>query len=184
MASKNWLRKALHVWQAQCYEWVGCWIEKLSESWEKIFPKWKKVTRLDLGFTDNFTIDSRWQARICCGRIFMHGKRSALREHVVELESYLCHERKWFRDSYFYDYFHSTLRLRCSQTQQFNWQFFLAEKGLRQGDPLSPLVFNLLVDVLTRMLIKASNANLIKGLCSNICPQSVICLQYADDVIC
>jgi hypothetical protein len=33
------------------------------------------------------------------------------------------------------------------------------------------------------MLIKASNANLIKVLCSNIYPEGVNCLQYADDVI-
>jgi hypothetical protein len=44
------------------------------------------------------------------------------------------------------------------------------DNRLRQGDPLSPLLFNLVVDVLTRMLIKASNANLIRGLCYNLCP--------------
>jgi hypothetical protein len=45
--------------------------------------------------------------------------------------------------------------------------FFLTKKGLRQGDPLTPLLFNLTVDVLTRMLIKDANANLTKVLCSN-----------------
>jgi hypothetical protein len=33
------------------------------------------------------------------------------------------------------------------------------------------------------MFIKAANANLIKGLCSNLYPGGVICLQYADDTI-
>lgn len=41
--------------------------------------------------------------------------------------------------------------------------FFLTGKGFRQGDPMSPLLFNLVVDVLTRMLIKASQQHLIEG---------------------
>jgi hypothetical protein len=39
--------------------------------------------------------------------------------------------------------------------------FFKTGKGLRQGDPLSPMLYNLVGDVLTRMLIKAENANLV-----------------------
>ena len=61
--------------------------------------------------------------------------------------------------------------------------FFVTNKGLRQGDPISPLLFNIVVDVLTRMLIKAPSHNLIKGLCSDLIPGVVICLQYADDTI-
>jgi hypothetical protein len=33
--------------------------------------------------------------------------------------------------------------------------FFTTSRGLRQGDPLSPILFNCVVDVFTRMLIKA-----------------------------
>lgn len=61
--------------------------------------------------------------------------------------------------------------------------FFLTGKGFRQGDPLSPLLFNLVVDSLTRMLSRAASANLISGLCPSLCPGGVICLQYADDTI-
>lgn len=48
---------------------------------------------------------------------------------------------------------------------------------------MSPLLFNLVVDVLTKMLSKASDAELIKGLCYDVCPGGVISLQYADDTI-
>jgi hypothetical protein len=46
--------------------------------------------------------------------------------------------------------------------------FFKPRKGLRQGDLLSPLLFNLVGDVLTRMLVKGANMGLIKGLGSDV----------------
>jgi hypothetical protein len=60
---------------------------------------------------------------------------------------------------------------------------FETGKGLRQGDPLSAILFNLVVDVLTRMLQKAANDGLIKGLASDVIDHGVISLQYADDTI-
>ncbi|WVZ61434.1 hypothetical protein U9M48_011304 [Paspalum notatum var. saurae] len=61
--------------------------------------------------------------------------------------------------------------------------FFKARKGLRQGDPISPLLFNLVVDSLTRMLLKAARSSLVKGLLTNFIEQGIISLQYADDTI-
>ena len=61
--------------------------------------------------------------------------------------------------------------------------FFLTGKGLRQGDPFAPLLFNLVVDVFSRMLSKGCEARLIRGLCPDFIPGGVVSLQYADDTL-
>lgn len=61
--------------------------------------------------------------------------------------------------------------------------FFKIGKGLRQGDPLSPLIFNLVGDALTKMLEKAAKKGLIKGLLTDFNREGIISLQYADDTI-
>lgn len=62
-------------------------------------------------------------------------------------------------------------------------RFFTTGKGLRQGDPISPILFNLVGDVLTKMLEKAAEKNLIKGLLTDIRDKGITSLQYADDTI-
>jgi hypothetical protein len=42
--------------------------------------------------------------------------------------------------------------------------YFKHGKRFRQGDPISPLLFNLVGDVLTKMWRKAAKGGLIKGL--------------------
>ena len=54
---------------------------------------------------------------------------------------------------------------------------------MRQGDPLSPILFNFVADCLTRMVYKAQRNGLITGLISHIIPNGVAILQYADDTI-
>jgi hypothetical protein len=71
----------------------------------------------------------------------------------------------------------------CIKVDNENRQFFKPGKGLRQGDPLSPLLFNLVVDIFTRMLIKATNKEYAKGFMNNVFPVGVLSLQYADDTL-
>jgi hypothetical protein len=61
--------------------------------------------------------------------------------------------------------------------------FFLTGEGLRQGDPIAPLLFNCVVDVFSRMLVKGTNCGLIRGLCPNFILGGVVSLQYADDTL-
>jgi hypothetical protein len=49
----------------------------------------------------------------------------------------------------------------CIRVNDENNPYFKPSKGLRQGDPLSPLLFNLVVDVFTRMMVKAANMGYI-----------------------
>jgi hypothetical protein len=44
----------------------------------------------------------------------------------------------------------------CVSLNDENISYFSPGKGLRQGDPLSPLLFNLVTNVFTRMLMKAA----------------------------
>jgi hypothetical protein len=56
-------------------------------------------------------------------------------------------------------------------------------KGVRQGDPLSPILFNFVADSLARMVHKDQENCLINGLCDHITPSGIIILQYVDDTI-
>jgi retron-type reverse transcriptase len=52
----------------------------------------------------------------------------------------------------------------CVATNGEECGTFKTRKGLRQGGPLSPLLFNLVVDALNKMLVKASERGLISDL--------------------
>jgi hypothetical protein len=56
-------------------------------------------------------------------------------------------------------------------------------KRAETGDPLSPLLFNLVVDVFTKMLSKASTKGLNGGLLTNMIERGIVSLQYTDDTI-
>lgn len=71
----------------------------------------------------------------------------------------------------------------CVRMNDTNSSYFGVGKVLKQGNSLSPLLFNLVVDAFTRMLMKAAGHNLIEGLHPEVLEGGIISLQYADDTL-
>jgi hypothetical protein len=62
--------------------------------------------------------------------------------------------------------------------------YFQTLKGLRQGDPLSPILFNIVVDMLAIMSARAKEDGQVEGLIPHhVEGGGVSILQYADDTI-
>jgi hypothetical protein len=56
-------------------------------------------------------------------------------------------------------------------------------KGLRQGDPLSPILFNIVVDMLAILIALAKVDGQLGGLVPHLVKGGILILQYADDTI-
>jgi hypothetical protein len=61
--------------------------------------------------------------------------------------------------------------------------YFQTRKGLRQGDPLSPVLFNLVADVLAIMIQRAKEDGQVDGLIPHLVDGGVSILQYSNDTI-
>lgn len=61
--------------------------------------------------------------------------------------------------------------------------YFQSAKGVRQGDPLSPFLFNMVAECLTKMILTAQGNELIVGMAPDLIDKGVDVLQYADDMI-
>jgi hypothetical protein len=61
--------------------------------------------------------------------------------------------------------------------------YFQTKKGLQQGDPLSPILFNILADMLAIMIERAKSDGQFEGVIPHIIDGGLSILQYADDTI-
>jgi hypothetical protein len=101
-----------------------------------------------------------------------------------------------------WDFLYQTLRMKGFSTKWCYWisqfvskgsvgvkvndnmgRYFQTKKGLRQGDSLSPLLFNLIADMLSLLISRAKDNGLINGLVPHLIEGEISILQYADDTI-
>ena len=61
--------------------------------------------------------------------------------------------------------------------------YFQMKKGLRQGDPLSPILFNIVADMLAVMIERAKVDGQIEELVPHLVDGGLSILQYVDDTI-
>lgn len=61
--------------------------------------------------------------------------------------------------------------------------YFQTHKGLRQGDPMSPILFNIVADMLAVLIGRAKENGQVGGLVPHLVDVGVSILQYADDTI-
>jgi hypothetical protein len=60
---------------------------------------------------------------------------------------------------------------------------FKTRKGLRQGDPLSPILFNIVVYMLAILVNRAKGEGQFEGHIPHLVDGALSILQYADDTI-
>ncbi len=60
---------------------------------------------------------------------------------------------------------------------------FQMHKGLRQGDPMSPILFNIVVDMLAVLIERAKGDGQIGGVIPHLVDDGLSILQYADDTV-
>jgi hypothetical protein len=61
--------------------------------------------------------------------------------------------------------------------------YFQTKKGLRQGDPLSPILFNIIADMLAIIINRAKEDGQVEGIIPHLVEGGVSLLQYANDTI-
>lgn len=97
-------------------------------------------------------------------------------DHVLERKGFSVGWRKWMRGCLNLFSF-AVLVNGCAK----GWM--RASKGLQQGDPLSPFIFTIVIDVLSRLLIKAKERRILGGFKVSRNGIPITHLQFANDAI-
>jgi hypothetical protein len=61
--------------------------------------------------------------------------------------------------------------------------YFQTRKDLRQGDPLSPIMFNIVANMLIILISRAKTKGQISGVVTHLVDGGLSILQYVDDII-
>jgi len=61
--------------------------------------------------------------------------------------------------------------------------YFQTKRGLRQGDPMSPILFNIVADMLALIIKRAKSDGQISGVIPHLVDDGLSILQYANDTI-
>jgi hypothetical protein len=61
--------------------------------------------------------------------------------------------------------------------------YFQTKRGLRQGDPISPIMFNIVADMLAILIKCAKEDGQINGIIPHLVDDGLSILQYVDDTI-
>ena len=61
--------------------------------------------------------------------------------------------------------------------------YFQTLKGLRQGDPLSPVLFNIVADMLAILIARAKEDDQVGGVIPHLVDGGVSILQYAEMIL-
>lgn len=96
--------------------------------------------------------------------------------HVLEIMRFDPKWIAWIRS--LFESSRVSVLVNGSPTEEFR-----PSRGLRQGDPLSPLLFNLIGEVLSCMLNSAHGNGLFEGVAIQGSRVKITHLQFADDVI-